>query len=260
MIEDFVEPDNFQKGVTDYLNEMRFKNADSDDLLRNLKKYTSEDISGIVNTWIRQKGLPVVSVRKINGNSYELTQKRFFTDPESADKETVESEYDYKWSIPITFITSSNQTIERSWFYNSMDSLTITTDSNVDWLKVNKDQKGYYRVNYEPDMWQSLSDALKVNPSSLSVLDRAHLLNDVFSLAQSGAVEYETALSMTGFLKQDSSFVPWDAVSTKLKNVKNLLYNTEFYKPFLAYVQELVDEAFSNISLTVIDPDQHLDK
>lgn len=260
MIEDFVGPSNFQNGITDYLNEMRLKNADSDDLLRNLKKYTTEDISAIVNTWIRQKGIPVVNVKKINENSFELTQKRFFTDPESADKETVESEYGYKWSIPITYITSRNQTIERSWFYNSMNSLTISTeDSNVEWIKVNKDQKGYYRVNYELEMWQSLSNALKENHTILSVLDRTHLLNDVFSLAQSGDVSYETALTMTAFLRQDSSFVPWEAAIDKLKNVKNLLYNTEYYKPFLAYVNDLVDDAFNNISYDINTTD-HLNK
>lgn len=261
MIEDFVGPENFQKGVTDYLNEMRYTNADSDNLLRNLKKYTSEDIFAIVNTWIRQKGIPVVNVKKINGNSFELTQKRFLTDPESASKETVESEYNYKWSIPITFVTSANnQTVQRSWFYNDMTTHTITpADQNVQWIKVNRDQKGYYRVNYEKDMWESISRALEENPLVLSVLDRAHLLNDVFSLAQAGEVTYEIALKMTTFLKKDSSFIPWDAVAAKLKNIRNLLYNTEFYNPFLEYVNDLVDDAFTKTSWEV-NESQHLIK
>lgn len=258
MIEDFVGPQKFQNGVTDYLIEMGFKNADSDDLLRNLKKYTDDDINTIVNTWIRQKGIPVVDVRK-DGNNFILTQKRFFTDPENNGKETVESEYGYKWSIPISFTTSDNATVQRAWFHYDQPSITINLSGSVDWIKINKDQKGYYRVNYEPEMWASISDALKTNPTSFSVLDRAHLLNDVFSLAQAGEVPYETALQMTEFLGQETSFVPWDAVATKLKNIRNLLYNTEFYKPFLAYVNELVDAPFSNTTWNV-NSEEHLEK
>lgn len=259
MIEDFVGPENFQKGVTDYLTEMGYQNADSDDLLRNLKKYTDEDINTIVNTWIRQKGIPVVNVRKV-GNNFELTQKRFFTDPENNGKETVESEYEYKWSIPITYSSSLNNTnVERSWFYYTQPSITINPGANVEWIKFNKDQKGYYRVNYEPDMWESISNALTNDPTMFSVLDRAHLLNDVFSLAQAGEVAYATALKMTEYLGKETSFVPWDAVATKLKNIRNLLYNTEFYKPFLAYVNDLVDAPFNSLSWT-LDPNQHLEK
>lgn len=259
MIEDFVGPQNFSKGVTDYLNEMRYQNADSDDLLRNLKKYTDEDINTIVNTWIRQKGIPVVDVKK-NGNSFVLTQKRFFTDPQNNGKESVESEYDYKWSIPITYISSVNTTnVEREWFYYTQSSITIIPSENVEWIKFNRDQRGYYRVNYEPEMWQSISNALVNDPTSFSVLDRAHLLNDVFSLAQAQEVPYETALQMTEYLGQETSFVPWDAVSTKLKNIRNLLYNTEFYKPLLTYVNNLVDAPYKSINWTV-DASKHLDK
>jgi glutamyl aminopeptidase len=258
MIEDFVGPDNFQNGVTDYLNEMRYQNADSDDLLRNLKKYTSDDINTIVNTWIRQKGIPVVDVRK-DGNNFILTQKRFFTDPDNNGKETVESEYGYKWSIPVTFTTSTNATVSRAWFHYDQPSITINLGEAVEWIKINKDQKGYYRVNYEPEMWEAISAALKSNPSKFSVLDRAHLLNDVFSLAQAREVPYETALQMTEFLGQENSFVPWDAVATKLKNIRNLLYNTEFYKPFLTYVNNLVDEPFNSTTWTV-NPQEHLEK
>lgn len=260
MIEDFVGPENFQKGVTGYLTEMRYKNADSDDLLRNLQPFTEGiDINNIVNTWIRQKGIPVVNVAK-SGNNFILTQKRFFTDPENNGKETVESDYGYKWSIPITYTTSSNATnVQRAWFYYDQPSITINLGENVEWIKINKDQKGYYRVNYEADMWTSISNALKANPFTFSVLDRAHILNDVFSLAQAGEVPYETALQMTEFLGQETSFVPWDAVATKLKNIRNLLYNTEFYKPFLAYVNNLVDAPYSNTTWEV-DPAEHLNK
>lgn len=257
MIEDFVGADNFRKGVTDYLDEMKYGNADSDDLLRNLRKYTTLDISTIVNTWIRQKGLPVVTVKKV-GNEIHLTQKRFFTDPENDGKETVSSEYNYKWFISVTYFTSANSTVKREWFNHTMDKLVINV-GDVDWVKLNKDQIGYYRVNYEKSMWENINQALIANIDVMSVVDRAHLLNDVFSLAQAQEIEYSTALKLTEFLKNESSFVPWDVASTKLKNIRNLLYNTEFYEEFKDYVNKLLDDAYKSIDWTV-NKDEHLEK
>ncbi|KAG5671182.1 hypothetical protein PVAND_001393 [Polypedilum vanderplanki] len=256
MIEDFVGEENFRKGVTEYLNEKRFGNADADDLLRNLKPFTDLDIFSIVNTFIRQKGIAVVTVEKI-GNELHLTQKRFLTDPESESQETLASEYNYKWSLPITYFTNNNKTVQREWFYHTAEKLIIPID-DADWVKVNKDQIGYYRVNYDKSMWESLNEALKADINVMSVLDRAHLLNDVFSLAQGQKVDYATALKMTEFLQKETSFVPWDAVSTKLKNIRNLLYNTEYFTEFKDYVNNLVDATYKNISWEV-NINAHLD-
>lgn len=256
MIEDFVGADNFRKGVTDYLNEMKYLNADSDDLLRNLKKYTDLDIYSIVNTFIRQKGIPVVTVSR-DGSNILLTQKRFLTDPESAKNETVVSEFDYKWSIPITYFSDVNSTVQRVWFNHTMEKLTLDI-GNANWVKINKDQIGYYRVNYDKTMWETMNTALKADINVMSVLDRAHLLNDVFSLAQGQQIDYETALRMTEFLQGETSFIPWDVVSTKLKNIRNLLYNTDIYKEFKSYVVDLVDDAYKNVTWNVI-PANHLE-
>lgn len=257
MIEDFVGPENFRKGVSDYLKEMEYLNADSDDLLRNLKKYTDLDIFNIVNTFIRQKGIPVVTVKKI-GTNIELTQKRFFTDPAAAQNETVVSEYNYKWSIPVTYFSNADDTVKREWFYHDKDKLVLPI-GNADWVKINKDQIGYYRVNYDKSMWENLNAALKANINAMSVLDRAHLLNDVFSLAKGQEVEYDVALKMTEFLEGETSFIPWDVASTKLKNIRNLLYNTDIYREFKKYVINLVDKEYHKVNWTV-NPEEHLEK
>jgi glutamyl aminopeptidase len=259
MVEDFIGVEGFREGVSAYLDANKFMNADSNDLVMHLEGKINEDVTAILNTWIRQKGLPVVNVERI-GNNFRLTQKRFLTDPDAEGKETLVSEYNYKWSIPITYVTSANTTgVQRQWFHHNLNELVIPIEGNVVWIKFNKDQIGYYRVKYEPAMWQSLNNALEQNISSMSVLDRAHLLNDVFSLAEALQVPYDTALTMTKYLKAETSFVPWDVASSKLKGIRNLLYYTEYYSDFKDYVNELVDAAYESIVWDV-DPDAHLEK
>lgn len=259
MIEDFISPENFSAGVSEYLEAKKFTTADSDDLLFHLESKTEENLLNIVNTWIRQKGLPVVTVKR-DGNNFKLTQKRFLIDPESESTETEVSEYNYRWSIPITYVTSNEPTItKRAWFYHDRADLTIPVDSSVEWIKFNKDQVGYYRVKYDDDMWQSLNAALEQNVETMSVLDRAHLLNDVFSLAEGGLVDYSIALEMTKYLKRENSFVPWDVAASKLKGIRSDLYYTQYQKEFRDYAQNLVDDAYKNVKQT-IDPTAHLDK
>lgn len=57
--------------------------------------------------------------------------------------------------------------MKRAWFYLNNESITITSPTNIDWLKLNKNQVGYYRVNYETDMWVQLSNLL-VNDINVS--------------------------------------------------------------------------------------------
>jgi glutamyl aminopeptidase len=259
MVEDFIGVEGFRNGVSAYLEANKFMNADSNDLVMHLEGKIEEDVTAILNTWIRQKGLPVVTVERV-GNSFRLTQKRFLTDPDAEVNETLTSEYNYRWSIPITYVTSTNPTVvQRQWFHHTMNEISIPIEDNIEWVKFNKDQVGYYRVKYDLDMWQSLNKALEQNIESMSVLDRAHLLNDVFSLAEGLQVPYDTALTMTKYLKAEKSFVPWDVASSKLKGIRNLLYYTEYYPKFKDYVIELVDGAYKSVKWTV-DPEAHLDK
>ena len=52
---------------------------------------------------------------------------------------------------------------------------------------------------------------------TLVTADRASLLNDAFSLADSGELNYEIALDMIGYLKREVEYVPW-AVGTDIAN------------------------------------------
>ena len=65
-------------------------------------------------------------------------------------------------------------------------SSTTTTapEATVEWIKVNVNQSGFYRVNYETDMWLALIRTLRQNHSVFSAADRAGLLDDAFTLCR----------------------------------------------------------------------------
>jgi len=65
-----------------------------------------------------------------------------------------------------------------------------------------------------------------------SISDRAHLLNDAFSIAESTIISYDIPLNLTKYLANEDSYVPWAVASSKLSSINNLLYYTNIYSPF----------------------------
>lgn len=93
MMENFIGPDIFYASITAYLNKYAYQNAETADLLNIIQDGVGSKINvvAIMDTWTRQKGFPVINVKK-NGNSFILTQKRFLADPD-AEFDPSESKY-----------------------------------------------------------------------------------------------------------------------------------------------------------------------
>lgn len=75
--------------------------------------------------------------------------------------------FSYRWSIPLTYFDSSSQEIKRMWF-NYNDAEVVVDLDNVEWFKFNKNQVGYYRVNYPRENWAALTTAL-INNVDVSI-------------------------------------------------------------------------------------------
>lgn len=73
-----------------------------------------------MDTWTRQAGFPVVSATR-NGTKLTLKQKRFLVDPK-AKYSPESSPYNYKWEIPITYITSDNNVVHKLWLTKDQES------------------------------------------------------------------------------------------------------------------------------------------
>uniref|UniRef100_A0A1B0AGQ9 Aminopeptidase n=1 Tax=Glossina pallidipes TaxID=7398 RepID=A0A1B0AGQ9_GLOPL len=117
MLEDFLGPQNFQRAVTNYLNKFKYRNAVTDDFLTEIDNLNlGIDVKTIMRTWTEQMGLPVVNVEELDTVTWKLTQKRFFANPQDYDGVYDDSPFDYKWSIPITYKTSGNSSVQREWF------------------------------------------------------------------------------------------------------------------------------------------------
>ena len=88
------------------------------------------------------------------------------------------------------------------WLTPNMPSTEIPdpVSRNDSWILVNLESTGYYRVNYDVDNWQLLTQQLMSNFSVIPAISRAQLIDDAFSLGHSNLLPYEVAIKLINYI------------------------------------------------------------
>jgi glutamyl aminopeptidase len=128
MMESFLGKEDFRKGISNFLTKYSYGNAVTEDLLRELTAVSTEglNVTSIMDTWTRQKGFPVLTLTKIK-NVYSIQQERFLADIGAyTDTTDVPSPFNYKWEIPVSYITSAQpKSPTQKWFHIDDDVLDV---------------------------------------------------------------------------------------------------------------------------------------
>ena len=268
----------FKQGIVNYLQANKFSNAKQDDLWEALTNVSHTDgvlsqqqtVKEIMDTWTLQMGFPVVNVRRDYGQnddcSFCFDQQRFLL---YEDKNMTEAEIEkgltYRWWIPISYTTPNgdfSDTKPKIWLSpNDPDQSVIhnTTIQNDEALIVNVQQTGFYRVNYDLQNWKLIEKALQANYTSIHRTNRAQILNDAFSLAQAGLLDYSTALSLTRYLQQEDDFIPWYSVLRVLGYLDLMLGRTAAYGDFKKYIIGELKSTYNRLAFVPNDNDSFLD-
>lgn len=115
---------------------------------------------------------------------------------------------------------------------DSWMAVTIDLPAGFTWVKLNANQRGFFRVNYISTHWNALATALGQNGSALQASDRWGVIDDSFSLSAAGSLPYSTSLDLVQYIKNDRHPVPWSAASGKLSYISSLIYITNLYPGF----------------------------
>ncbi|NXW20100.1 AMPE aminopeptidase, partial [Circaetus pectoralis] len=234
MLRDWITPDLFQKGCQAYLKKHHFQNAKTQQFWEALEVASNKPVKEVMDTWTRQMGYPVLEM----GNNSVFTQKRFLLDP-NANASHPPSDLGYKWNIPVKWRLGSSTNYT---FYNTSDpaGIIIASPPNT-FANINPDHIGFYRVNYDSQSWARLSILLVSNHKDFSAADRAGILDDAFSLARPGLVNYAVPLELTKYLTNETDYLPWHRVISSVTYLANMLEDdTNLYPRFQEYFRYLV--------------------
>ena len=199
MIEAYIGPDNFQKGVSKYLQQFRYSNASGSDLWNHLQQASGMDVSSVMEGWIGKVGYPVVRA-SLSSGKLVLEQERFLLSG-AREKQT--------WPIPVT-ITVDNKTQQLMLDKEKAD----ISVSNPKSLKLNVDRVGFYRIDYRGPELQAL-----VWSSKLSGLDRYGLANDAWAFLNASRVSWKEYQSLLGRFFEEEEYLPAFEVSERITNL-----------------------------------------
>lgn len=160
----------------------------------------------VMTTWTEQAGFPLVTVT-LNGNDAVITQKRFYSNTSYSSNAT--------WDIPLTYTISHNPNFENYsiiWFPATASNITIKNilHGGDGWIVFNLGEIGYYRVNYDDELWSQIQDALHSDDfDGIITINRAQIVDDVFNLARAGLIQYTRALNIVSYLEHETEYYPW---------------------------------------------------
>jgi puromycin-sensitive aminopeptidase len=191
MMQQYLEPDRFRAGVHHYLTKHSYGNTRTTDLWDALEESSGEPVRATMDSWIYQRGYPLVSARRTE-RGVRLTQQRFAYLP--SDDSAV-------WSVPVIIRARvGGRTVHWRGLLDD-DRLAVDFDEAPDWVVVNAGAHGFYRVSYDADLLAALrSQAQEI----LDPAERYALVDDTLASVLAGQTDAATFLDLAdGFGHED---------------------------------------------------------
>ncbi|KAJ7335681.1 hypothetical protein JRQ81_013622 [Phrynocephalus forsythii] len=212
-----IHKDNFLKIalLNLYLNSFSFSNAIQDDLWDHFQKVIDEQndvqlpapVKAIMDTWTCQSGFPLLTVNFSTGN---ISQEKFYS-------AKVKNSTNNTWVIPVSWI--KNGSVQPLVWLDKSSKIfpeMALSDSEYDWIILNVNMTGYYRVRYDQKHWRRLTTVLENDPQAIPVVNRLQLMEDAYEVEMSGYTSYDSVLYLTKYLEKEDEIFIWGSALNKL--------------------------------------------
>ena len=183
MVRKLIGEEAFRTGLKSYFEKFAYKNTVGNDLWQELESASGQPIVNLMNAWISQPGLPVVSV----SNSHDaaiLSQERFFIGEHQPS--------DALWPIPLF----ANQPLDVKILNQKETTVSIEKP-----LQLNCGLSAHFITKYD----ESTREYLLKNITELPTLDKICILQDATILARSGFENSASLLPLALSLKTETN-------------------------------------------------------
>ncbi len=257
MLEDFLSPDAFRRGLNIYLNRHSYANARTTDLWTALEESSGQPVNTIMSSWTGQMGYPVLDVAASpaeNGLSLEVKQQRFVFDSilgkgDAGDDEAV-------WPVPLK-VTAAGAGVTAALVSSASAGVAVSAPAEPEWFKVNPGQTGFYRVNYTDADWDNLGPAIAQR--TLPATDRLGIQNDAYALARAGLLGIGRFLSLAEAYQGETDASVWSDLATNLREIESLIAEEPCLESFRAFGRRLFGPAAQRSGWEPRPGEGHLD-
>jgi alanyl aminopeptidase len=178
MLERYVGPDVWQRGVRSYIRKYAWSNATERDLWAVIGAEAGQDIAKIAGDYLNQPGFATVAIDA----SGKVSQSRYVREGLEAPP--------LLWRIPLNVKYKSGGEIRQTFMLLDGAEGSLDVPGNSEWIFPDAGGNGYFRWRIDPGQF----DNLVADIDALSARERIALLDNSEALLNAGA------LSMTEYL------------------------------------------------------------
>jgi cytosol alanyl aminopeptidase len=198
MLEAYVGPDVFQKGVNAYLQKHAYANSDGEDFWNQITETPGKPVDRIMKSFTEQPGAPLVTVQSAcRGDKTEVLLKQ---EPYLADVKKMDAGSDALWLIPINLLPSAAK--QPAYHLLKAKQETIELPGCSAWVSANAGSRGYYRSSYDPAAFAKISTELE---SRFSPEERERFVSDAWALVSVGRMNIADYLSLLQKMQAEPS-------------------------------------------------------
>ena len=183
MVRKLIGEEAFRAGLKSYFEKFAYKNTVGNDLWQELESASGQPIVNLMNAWISQPGLPVVSVSSSH-DAATLSQERFFIGEHQPS--------DALWPIPLF----ANQPLDVKVLNQKETIVSIEKP-----LQLNCGLSAHFVTKYD----ESTREYLLKNITELPTLDKICILQDATILARAGFENSASLLPLALSLKTETN-------------------------------------------------------
>lgn len=205
-----------------------------------------------------------VTADDANGQ-FSSTQERYY----AVSEQRVEND-DRMWYIPVNYATETEHDFDNltisAYFLNLSPGAVLKVPypaefNSSQWFIFNKQQIGYYRVNYDTENWQKIAALLNSdNFHQIHVLNRAQLIDDALTFAYDGYLDYTIAFDILNYLNRETDYIPWRAAVTNLDKIDYILKGRVLQPNYRTYIKQLARRMYVKYGLEEKASDSLMDK
>jgi puromycin-sensitive aminopeptidase len=249
MLEQYLGAEEFKDGISYYLNKHKYGNTETNDLWDAIEHVTQQPARRIMDSWIFQKGYPLVSASiSDDGSTITLSQDRFLYTEGSEPDKTI-------WSVPIVMKVGTASGVEEVRYLLEEKSAEIKLDSPADWASANAGGSGFFRARYSPEMLKALSGSMFDN---LTPIERFGLVDDTWSSVMAGRTSSADFLDFARSFQDETDLDVWTVLSGCLAGLDKLVEG-EAKLQYKAAVRDLAQPALDRLGWEPGDSDSSRD-
>ena len=237
MVEAYVGPESFRKGVASYIAKYAYRNATGEDFWTEMARVTGRPIDRMIRSFVDQDGAPLLTIRQSCVNrsgEVAVGQSRLLAIPDRSSEPRT-------WTLPACLKTSDSKAR-----CEVIDKPAQTVAVNgCDPVFANADGRGYYVSDYTPETVRVLT----ARPS-LSRVERLSLTTDEWWMTLSARHDIGVFLDLATAFAVDDTPAILGALLTRIDYIASNIVDRNQQAQFQQWIRNRFGPVLTELGLS----------